>query len=132
MTCWWTAVAVLCFIANLAYSHTQIRKATDPLCVAARCSDNELCVVKDGEPQCISKIKLIKLAKKHGIHHPLKHHVRIHKHHKHDDDAARDDHHRHNHLCSHDELVSMGGRLLQWFSDMHRVHFGREKTLPGS
>ncbi|KIH59438.1 hypothetical protein ANCDUO_10332 [Ancylostoma duodenale] len=32
--------------------------------------------------------------------------------------------------CTHEELMSMGGRLLQWFSDMHRIHSGRDKALP--
>ncbi|KAK6016231.1 hypothetical protein OSTOST_18287 [Ostertagia ostertagi] len=48
---------------------------------------------------------------------------------------ANEEHaHRHvaldNRKCSHAELISMGGRLLQWFSDMHRIHSGREKELP--
>ncbi|KAK6749905.1 hypothetical protein RB195_002116 [Necator americanus] len=123
--------AGLLLLVVLAVAHTEIRPKTDPLCIAARCQDSEVCVVKNGEPQCISKQKLIKLAKKHGLHHGNKHHpVQPHqKHQKHEEHAQHDrlGHHR----CTHEELISMGGRLLQWFTDMHRMHSGREKTLPG-
>ncbi|WKY05148.1 hypothetical protein Q1695_005848 [Nippostrongylus brasiliensis] len=122
--------AGLLLVVAICSAHTEIRDKSDPLCVAARCSEAEVCVVKDGEPQCISKLKLAKLAKKHGIHHPHKHHAKPHqKHEKHEEHAQHDGlgHHK----CSHAELISVGGRMLQWFTDMHKIHNGREKTLPG-
>ncbi|VDO97118.1 unnamed protein product [Heligmosomoides polygyrus] len=76
-------------------------------------------------------MKLVKLAKKHGIHKAHKHHAKPHQKY-----AKHEEHAEHDRLgsqkCSHAELISMGGRLLQWFTEMHRIHSGTEKTLPGS
>ncbi|EPB67646.1 hypothetical protein ANCCEY_13260 [Ancylostoma ceylanicum] len=124
------AAAGLLLLVALVSAHTEIRPKSDPLCIAARCKESDVCVVKNGEPQCISKQKIIKLARKHGLHHLNKHHPAKphHKHQKHEEHAQHD--RLGQHKCTHDELMSMGGRLLQWFSDMHRIHSGRDRQLP--
>ncbi|CAJ0601001.1 unnamed protein product [Cylicocyclus nassatus] len=109
------AAGLLLFLVAFVSAHTEIRPKTDPLCIAAKCQESEVCVVKNGEPQCISKQKLIKLARKHGLYHGKHHPVMPHiKHEKHEEHAQHD--RLGQHRCTHEELISMGGRLLQWYA----------------
>uniref|UniRef100_A0A1I7XCS9 Thyroglobulin type-1 domain-containing protein n=1 Tax=Heterorhabditis bacteriophora TaxID=37862 RepID=A0A1I7XCS9_HETBA len=99
---------------------------SNPLCVVSACKKSDLCVIKNGKAECIRKHLLNQLAKKHQIHHKNKHRLNV-KYEKKGSHLAHGQLGKHN--CSRSELLSMGGRLLQWFTDMHGVSGGVDKSL---
>jgi hypothetical protein len=123
------------------YQGEDFRK--NELCGVLDCNKNvEVCVVKRNNAMCVdfSKLNEIEGDKvfygKHDNAHEHKtgeHHVKT-KVHDYKNKTPKQTAYRHGQQpqkeCSTEELKSVGGRLLQWFTDVHKVESAKYASLP--
>ncbi|CAJ0928637.1 unnamed protein product, partial [Mesorhabditis belari] len=100
------------------------------LCSARGCGQGFICFVAVDKALCVKReVAREKLGKHKYIEHGNDEEL-LRKKHQHNllSDAAKHER-QEKHLCSRSELDSIGGRLMQWFKDMHRIHDGKDVSL---
>ncbi|CAJ0565139.1 unnamed protein product, partial [Mesorhabditis spiculigera] len=104
---------------------------SNDLCAARGCKEGSVCFLAVGKAICVKRdVAREKLGKHKFVEHGTDDEL-LRKKHQHDLLTETAKHEKHEkHSCTRGELDSIGGRLVQWFSDMHRVHGeGRDVSL---
>uniref|UniRef100_F1L7N3 Testican-3 n=1 Tax=Ascaris suum TaxID=6253 RepID=F1L7N3_ASCSU len=136
---WIARLLLLSSIVGFVYGKTSTiyyphQFANNELCAVLKCGPEDLCIVSDNNAVCMHKQKLHEVEGEHidsTTGKVIQHDVHEKEHFKMGIKKAS---HRHEHMprhyehneepkteCGEQELHRIGGRLLQWFIEMHKV-----------